>query len=95
MFQDKLEDIFYSGYIYRVNFGLYSEIMQPFIKYLGIVLAIVYSRNYFLLENNDNDSAYMRKLNRRKIRWIVGEMDKEELSVYWIAKIQGITPQWA
>ena len=37
----------------------------------------------------------MRKLNRRKIRWIVGEMDKEELSVYWIAKIQGITPQWA
>ena len=54
----------------------------------------VYSRNYFLLENNDTDSTYMRKLNRRKIRWIVREMDKEELSVYWIAKIQGITPQW-
>jgi len=28
----------------------------------------------------------MRKLNQRKIRWIVREMDKEEMSVYWIAK---------
>ncbi|MEA3421129.1 MAG: IS481 family transposase, partial [Acidobacteriota bacterium] len=43
---------------------------------------------------SNNDSAYMRKLNRRKVKWIVREMDKEELSVYWIAKIQGVTPQW-
>jgi putative transposase len=36
----------------------------------------------------------MRKLNQRKIRWIVREMEKGERSVYRIAKIQGITPRW-
>jgi putative transposase len=37
----------------------------------------------------------MRKLNQKKIRWIVREMEKGERSVYRIAKIQGITPRWA
>ena len=37
----------------------------------------------------------MRKLNKRKVKWIVREMDKEERSVYSIAKIMDITPQWA
>jgi len=37
----------------------------------------------------------MRKLNKRKVKWIVREMDKEERSVYRIAKIMDITPQWA
>jgi putative transposase len=36
----------------------------------------------------------MRKLNQKKIRWIVKEMKKGERSVYRIAKIQGITPRW-
>ena len=35
----------------------------------------------------------MRTLNLRKLRWIVREMHKRELSVYRIAKQQGITPQ--
>jgi putative transposase len=41
-----------------------------------------------------DDSASMRKLNRRKIRWIIREMEKGERSVYRIAKLQNITPQW-
>ena len=53
------------------------------------------SRNYFLLENKVYDLLYMRKLNKRKVKWIVREMDKEERSVYRIAKIMDITPQWA
>lgn len=36
----------------------------------------------------------MRKLNLRKIRWIVREMRKRELSVHRIAKQQGVTPQY-
>lgn len=37
----------------------------------------------------------MKKLNQRKIKWICREMEKRELSVCRIAKIQKITPQWA
>jgi len=37
--------------------------------------------------------AFMKKLNKRKIRWIVREIDKQQLSVYAIAKQQKITPQ--
>jgi putative transposase len=54
----------------------------------------VLSRNYFLLEKSIDDSAYMRKLNRRKIRWIIREMEKGERSVYMIAKLQNVTPRW-
>jgi putative transposase len=54
----------------------------------------VLSRNYFLLENKVTDLVYMKKLNQRKIRWIVKQIDKEERSVYRIAKIMNITPQW-
>lgn len=54
----------------------------------------VLSRNYFLLENKVNDLLYMKKLNQKKVKWIVREMDKGERSVYRIAKTTGITPQW-
>jgi putative transposase len=37
----------------------------------------------------------MRKLNQKKIRWIIKEIDKEEKSTYRIAKTQHITPRWA
>jgi putative transposase len=37
----------------------------------------------------------MRKLNQKKIRWIIKEIDKEEKSTYRIAKTQNITPRWA
>lgn len=36
----------------------------------------------------------MSKLNKRKLEWIVREMDKGELSVSQIARQQGITRQW-
>jgi len=54
----------------------------------------VLSRNYFLRVNNVIEFDYMRKLNQRKIRWIVREMEKGERSVYRIAKIQQISPRW-
>lgn len=36
----------------------------------------------------------MKKLNLRKIRWILREMKKGEQSVYRIAQIQQVTPRW-
>ena len=54
----------------------------------------VLSRNYFLLENNKDDLPFMRKLNQKKIRWIINEVNKGERSIYRIAKTQGITPRW-
>jgi putative transposase len=36
----------------------------------------------------------MRKLNKRKIRWIVREVDKGELTTHDIARTQEITPRW-
>ena len=36
-------------------------------------------------------SQYMKKLNKRKIRWIIREIERGELSIYQIAKQQGIT----
>ena len=35
----------------------------------------------------------MLKLNQRKIRWIVREVEKDNLSIYRISKVQKITPQ--
>ena len=40
-------------------------------------------------------SLFMPKLNKRKIRWIVREMQKQNLSVYQIAKTQKITTRHA
>lgn len=37
----------------------------------------------------------MKKLNQKKVKWIVREMDKGERSVYRIAKTMEIAPQWA
>jgi hypothetical protein len=37
----------------------------------------------------------MKKLNQRKVKWIIREIDKEQKSVYRIAKTMDITPQWA
>lgn len=53
------------------------------------------SRNYFLLKNKESNLEYMRKLNQKKVKWIIREIDKGERSVYRIAKHMDITPQWA
>jgi putative transposase len=37
----------------------------------------------------------MKKLNQRKVKWIIREIDKEQRSIYRIAKTMDITPQWA
>ena len=37
----------------------------------------------------------MKKLNQKKIKWIVKEGDKRDIGFYTIAKIQHITPRWA
>jgi putative transposase len=36
----------------------------------------------------------MKKLNQKKVRWIVREMEKGDRSAYRIAKIMGVTPRW-
>ena len=38
-------------------------------------MLLALSRNYFLLENKVIDLVYMKKLNQKKVRWIVKEMD--------------------
>ena len=52
------------------------------------------SRNYFLRVNKVTDLVYMKKLNQKKVRWIVREMEKGDISVYRIAKTMDITPRW-
>lgn len=37
----------------------------------------------------------MKKLNKKKIKWIVREMDKRDMGAWSIAQQQGITPRWA
>jgi hypothetical protein len=54
---------------------------------------IVVSRNNVRLGNkvsSANNAELMKKLNQRKIRWICREMEKGELSICRIAKIQKI-----
>ena len=36
----------------------------------------------------------MKKLNKKKIQWIVREVERREKGVWTIAQIQGITPRW-
>jgi putative transposase len=57
-------------------------------------MSVVLSRNYFLRENKVTDLVYMKKLNQKKIRWIVKEMKKGDRSAYRIAKIMDISPRW-
>jgi len=57
----------------------------------------VLSRNKFLSIKKEElriSQEYMKKLNLRKIRWIIREMKKGELSVYQIAKLQKISQRW-
>jgi len=54
----------------------------------------VLSRNYFLRENKVTDLVYMKKLNQKKIRWIVREMNKGDRSAYRIAKIMNVSSRW-
>jgi len=37
----------------------------------------------------------MRKLNIKKIKWIVKEVERRDKGVWTIARVQGITPRWA
>ena len=57
----------------------------------------VLSRNKFLTTRKIlalRDKEIMRKLNLRKVRWIVREMKKRDPSVYQIARQQGITQRY-
>jgi putative transposase len=58
----------------------------------------VVSRNKFLSINyigNVDPEEYMRVLNKRKLRWILREVKRGELSIYQIAKQQGVSARWA
>ena len=37
----------------------------------------------------------MKKLNQKKIKWIVKDGDKRNMGFYSIAGAQGISPRWA
>lgn len=37
----------------------------------------------------------MKKLNQKKIKWIVKEGEKRDMGFYSIARLQGISPRWA
>ena len=63
-----------------------------------LIFLIVLSRNNILSRKKislPEKEGLMKKLNQRKIRWIVKEIDKGGLSKYSIAKQQKITPQHA
>ena len=36
----------------------------------------------------------MKKLNQRKIRWIIRELQRGQLSIYQISRIQKVSPRW-
>jgi len=57
-------------------------------------MAFVLSRNKFLSINEGEPLQSMKKLNLRKIRWILKELKMGELSIYQIAKLQKVTPRW-
>ena len=61
-------------------------------------ISFVLSLNKFLSTKKirSADSAdFMRKLNIKKIKWIVKEVERREIGVWTIAKQQNITPRWA
>ena len=61
-------------------------------------MGCVLSRNKFLSRKKISlaeKQGYMKKLNKKKIEWIIREVSKGELSTYSIAKTQKITPRWA
>ena len=56
------------------------------------------SRNKFLSVTQISSSEQeelMKKLNQRKLKWIVKEGEKRDMGFYSIAKVQNITPRWA
>jgi len=58
---------------------------------------LVLSRNNFLSVNDISPAKQqelMKKLNKRKIRWIVKQMKRREMGAWTIAQIQGVTPRW-
>ena len=66
-------------------------------KFLPMQKRFVVSRNKFLPLNKQGSGEipeFMKKLNLRKIRWIIRELEKDELSVYQIAKQQGVSERW-
>lgn len=60
-------------------------------------IQIVLSRNKFLSIKKEElrvSQEYMKKLNLRKIHWILRELRKGELSVYKIAKPHKVSARW-
>ncbi len=63
---------------------------------LIILTNYVLSRNKVHSSNKINsveEQSLMKKLNKKKIKWIVREFERKELSIWTIAQTQKITPQ--
>jgi len=65
---------------------------------LPMPAGIVVSRNNVLSVNSISPAKqqeFMRKLNKKKIKWIVKEMEKRVVGAWTISKLQKITPRHA
>ena len=61
------------------------------------IILLVVSRNKFLSLDkvaSGEISEIMKKLNQRKIRWIIRELRRGQLSIYQISRIQKVSPRW-
>lgn len=59
---------------------------------------VIVSRNKFLSTKKIRpvkETDFMRKLNKKKIKWIIKEVKRRDTGVWTIARVQGITPRWA
>ena len=72
-----------------------SEVYR-IIKYINFVGVL--SRNNFLSITHISSVKQqnsMKKLNQKKIKWIVKDGDKGDMGFYSISQVQNITPRWA
>lgn len=59
---------------------------------------LVLSRNKFPSTKKIRSAGiadFMRKLNKKKIKWTIKEVERREMGVWTIAHQNGITPRWA
>jgi len=59
-------------------------------------IEVVVSRNNFLSTNNINlakEQNFMKKLNKKKIKWIVRDVERGIWILYSIEKLQDINPR--
>lgn len=72
-----------------------SRVLKLVMNPLGSLASIlsrnnVHSVNIF---NSKNQRSFVKRLNKKEIKWIVKEFERRNKGIYTIARMQGITPQ--